>query len=44
VQHWIFQANPQRNDINAALRELSEIAWRVPQLTGEIHTGDIVAI
>lgn len=43
-QQWIFQANPQRYDIDAALQKLSEIAWRVPQFTGELQAGDVVAI
>ena len=37
---WIFQANPKHYDLEAALRELDEIAWRVPQYTGDIHVGD----
>ena len=37
---WIFQANPKHYDITTALSELDEIAWRVPQYTGDIQTGD----
>lgn len=39
---WIFQANPKHYDIMAALGELDEIAWRVPQHTGDVHAGDEV--
>ncbi|MEX2374670.1 MAG: EVE domain-containing protein, partial [Dehalococcoidia bacterium] len=41
---WIFQANPDRYDIDAALRELDVISWRVPQRTSEIAAGDIAVI
>ncbi|MDZ7841514.1 MAG: EVE domain-containing protein [Gammaproteobacteria bacterium] len=44
AQHWIFQANPKRYDIDAALQSISDIAWRVPQFTGEIQPGDIAVI
>ena len=37
---WIFQANPRHYDIVAALSQLEEIAWRVPQHTGDVQTGD----
>lgn len=37
---WIFQANPRHYDITGALDRLSEIAWRVPQYTGDIRPGD----
>lgn len=41
---WIFQANPDRYEIDGALRELDEIWWRVPQYTDEIHIGDRVVV
>lgn len=44
MSYWIFQANPKRYDIDAALTELSEIRWRVPQYTGQISAGDNVLI
>lgn len=37
---WIFQANPKHYDIVGALEQLDEIAWRVPQYTGDVHVGD----
>ncbi len=37
---WIFQANPKHYDIVAALSQLDEIAWRVPQHTGDVQKGD----
>ncbi|MHB1445739.1 MAG: EVE domain-containing protein [Acidimicrobiales bacterium] len=41
---WILQANPNQYDIDTALTVLSQIAWRVPQHTGEIHSGDIALL
>jgi Restriction endonuclease len=41
---WFLQANPELYDIDGALAHLSTILWRVPQYSGEIRTGDIVAI
>jgi hypothetical protein len=41
---WILQTNPKHYDIDAALRELDRIWWRVPQHTGDIHVGDAVAL
>jgi hypothetical protein len=41
---WIFQANPERYNIDAAVQALDEIRWRVPQHTAEISPGDAVAI
>lgn len=43
-RHWIFQANPQAYDIDAALREIDQIWWRVPQHTSEVQAGDEVAL
>lgn len=37
---WIFQANPKHYDIVGALEQLDEIAWRVPQYTGDIRIDD----
>ncbi len=39
---WIFQANPKHYDVVGALAGLDEIAWRVPQYTGEVRPGDRV--
>jgi len=41
-QSWIFQANPQRFDIDGALAELDEMSWLVNQYTDRIHKGDEV--
>jgi predicted RNA-binding protein with PUA-like domain len=41
---WFFQSNPKLYDIDAALASRDRIWWRVPQYTGEIHTGDVVAL
>lgn len=41
---WMFQSNPDRYDIDAALEALDEIRWRVPQHTAEISVGDPVVI
>jgi hypothetical protein len=41
---WIFQCNPDRYDIEGALRQLNTIRWRVPQHTGEIMPGDPVVL
>jgi predicted RNA-binding protein with PUA-like domain len=41
---WIFQANPERFDIDRALESLEVIHWRVPQYASEIIPGDKVAI
>ena len=41
---WIFQANPSIYDIDGALAEVSEIWWRVPQYTGEVHVGDAIVL
>lgn len=38
---WIFQANPEQFDIDAALASLDVIWWRTPQYAGEIEPGDI---
>lgn len=42
--YWFFQSNPERYDIDGALRELETIRWRVPQHTAAIRAGDKVAI
>lgn len=44
TNYWIFQSNPDRYDIDAALRDLDVILWRVPQHTAEIRPGDKVAV
>jgi hypothetical protein len=41
---WIFQANPERYNIDGALDARDTIAWRVPQYTGEIRPGHAVAV
>ena len=41
---WIFQANPDRFDIDQALERLEVIHWRVPQYANEIIPGDKVVI
>lgn len=41
---WIFQANPKHYDIDAALEELGQIDWRVPQYASEIAVNDPVVI
>lgn len=41
---WVLQANPERFDIDAALEALDRIWWRVPQHTGDIHTGDVAIL
>ena len=37
---WILQTNPKLYDIDAALRALEIIYWRIPQYTGEVHASD----
>ncbi|MFA9431460.1 EVE domain-containing protein [Egicoccus sp. AB-alg2] len=37
---WIFQANPDRFDIDGALAVLDRIRWRVPQHAGAVRVGD----
>jgi MoxR-like ATPase/predicted RNA-binding protein with PUA-like domain len=39
---WIFQANPDKYDIDRALRELPAIEWTVRQYTNRVHAGDRV--
>ena len=39
---WIFQANPQRYDIDGALAELDELSWLINQHPDHIHEGDEV--
>jgi hypothetical protein len=41
---WFFQANPKMFDIDAALAQLEEIVWRVPQHTSEIQAGDVAIL
>lgn len=41
---WIFQGNPDRYDLDGALRELDTIRWRVPQRTSEVLLGDAVVL
>lgn len=42
--NWIFQANPDLYDIDAALKSLRKMTWSVSQHTKEIKTGDKVYI
>jgi predicted RNA-binding protein with PUA-like domain len=44
TRSWFFQCNPAHFDIDAALRVLERIWWRVPQYTDAIHTGDIAVV
>ena len=44
MRKWFFQANPRLYDIEAALRDLERIWWRVPQYTSDIHTNDVVIV
>lgn len=44
AQAWIFQCNPDRYDIEGALRQLDTIRWRVPQRAAEIMPGDPVVL
>lgn len=37
---WILQSNPKLYDIDAAVRTLEIIYWRIPQYTGEVHASD----
>lgn len=41
---WIFQSNPERYDIEAALDALDVIHWRAPQYTHRIRPGDDVLV
>lgn len=41
---WMFQANPDRFDIDGALSSLDTMRWRVPQYTSEIRPGDAVVL
>jgi predicted RNA-binding protein with PUA-like domain len=41
---WFFQSNPKYYDVDAALASVDRIWWRVPQYTGEIRSGDVVAL
>lgn len=41
---WILQANPKHYDIDAALRTLDRIWWRVPQYTAQVEPGDVAVI
>jgi hypothetical protein len=41
---WVLQANPKLYDVDAALRALDAIWWRVPQYTGEISAGDVAVL
>lgn len=41
---WIFQGSPDRYNLDAALRELNTIRWRVPQRTSEVLPGDPVVL
>lgn len=41
---WVFQANPERYDIDGALATLTTINWRTPQHASEIRSGDTVVI
>lgn len=41
---WFFQSNPKLYDLDRALTALDRIWWRVPQYTGEVHSGDVVVL
>ena len=41
---WFLQSNPKQYDIDAALKTLDRIWWRVPQYTNEIHSGDVAVL
>src|SRR5262245_42088155 len=41
---WVFQANPDNYDIDAALHRLDRIWWRVPRYTSEVHAGDVAVL
>jgi len=41
---WFFQSNPLHYDIDAALRAIDRIWWRVPQYTDAIHAGDVAVL
>lgn len=41
---WILQCNPDRYDIEGALKHLEVIRWRVPQRTSEIMPDDPVVL
>ena len=39
---WIFQANPDNFDIDAAIGELKEITWKVNRYKDRVHAGDVI--
>lgn len=41
-KYWLFQARPDRFDLNEAIREGAEDRWEANQFTGEMRTGDVV--
>lgn len=41
---WVFQANPERYDIDGALAALTTIDWWTPQYASEIRPGDTVVL
>jgi hypothetical protein len=43
-QVWIFQANPSRYQIDAALRGVAEIEWTVSRYRSRVQVGDRVYI
>jgi len=41
---WLFQANPNRHDVDRALSELDELTWTTNQHAAEIQTGHRVFV
>lgn len=37
---WILQSNPKLYDVDAAVRTLEIIYWRIPQYAGQVHASD----
>src|SRR5207248_8109233 len=37
---WLFQASTDHYDVDAALRELTEVRWPVQQHTRDVQAGD----
>lgn len=40
-KHWIFQANPDKYDIDVAVKSLTEITWLVNRYKTQIRVGDL---
>ncbi len=41
---WLLQANPDRYDIDSALKSIDTIHWRLPQYSSDVNAGDIALI